>query len=34
MQVPRIDFCELVPASAVSDALGAEPDSETVLRQR
>ncbi len=29
LQVPRIDFCELVPASAVSDALAAEPDSET-----
>src|SRR6187200_1008709 len=28
LQVPRIDFCELVPASAVSDALGAEPDTK------
>jgi hypothetical protein len=32
LQVPRIEFCELVPASAISDALGAEPDSETSYR--
>jgi len=28
MQLPRIEFCELVPASAVSDALGAKPVSD------
>ena len=28
MQVPRIDFCSLVPDGAVSDALGGEPDSD------
>lgn len=26
MQVPRIEFCQLVPASAVSDAVGGRPD--------
>ena len=28
MQVPRIEFCALVPASAVSDALGGKPESK------
>jgi hypothetical protein len=27
MQIPRIEFCKLVPGSAVTDALGADPDS-------
>jgi hypothetical protein len=29
MQVPRIEFCTLVPSSAVADALGGEPESDT-----
>ncbi len=29
MQVPRIEFCELVPDKAVADALGGEPDDTT-----
>jgi hypothetical protein len=29
MHVPRIDFCKLVPAAAISDALGGKPDSDT-----
>jgi hypothetical protein len=29
MQVPRIDFCKLVPGSAVSDALGGKPDTSS-----
>ena len=29
MQLPRIEFCELVPDSAVSDALGGKPDSDS-----
>ncbi len=28
MQVPRIEFCKLVPAGAVRDALGGKPDSD------
>jgi hypothetical protein len=28
MEVPRIDFCPLVPKSAVSSALGGEPDDD------
>jgi hypothetical protein len=32
LQVPRIEFCELVPASAVSRALDAEPDTEDSYR--
>ncbi len=28
MQVPRIEFCSLVPKSAISDALGGKPDSD------
>jgi hypothetical protein len=28
MQLPRIEFCQLVPDEAVRDALGSEPDSE------
>jgi hypothetical protein len=28
MQVPRIEFCPLVPHSAISDALGGTPDSQ------
>ena len=32
LQVPRIEFCELVPSSAVSDALDAEADTETSYR--
>ncbi|MET0522089.1 MAG: hypothetical protein ABW156_08960, partial [Jiangellaceae bacterium] len=29
MEVPRIEFCELVPDAAVRDALGAKPDDDT-----
>src|SRR5690349_16885942 len=32
MQVPRIEFCKLVPDSAVHDALGAKPDSSSSYR--
>ena len=32
LQVPRIEFCELVTSSAVSDALDAEADTETSYR--
>jgi hypothetical protein len=32
MQVPRIEFCKLVPESAVRDALGGKPDSATSYR--
>ena len=29
MQVPRIEFCTLVPDAAVDDALGGKPDSDS-----
>lgn len=32
MQVPRIEFCKLLPATAVSKALGGRPDSSTSYR--
>src|SRR5215218_2850418 len=28
MEIPRIEFCQLVPDSAVEEALGGKPDSE------
>ena len=28
MQVPRIEFCQLIPAKAVTEALGGKPDSK------
>jgi hypothetical protein len=32
MQIPRIEFCKLLPDSAVQDALGAKPDSSASYR--